>query len=71
MISLENEAIMIRKEIKNSKFVNQKQGYSDFVGSLTRLREDRSRSTSNNRLGIACQEPQSQLSPIDLSNQNH
>ena len=53
MISLENEAIMIRKELKDSKFVNEKQGYAGFVGGLTRLREDRSRSTSNNRLGIA------------------
>ena len=59
MISLENEAIMIRKEIKETKFINEKPEYNRFVGGLTRLREDRSRSTSNNRLGIASQGPQS------------
>ena len=35
MISLENESIMLRKEIKNAKFNNEKQGYSGFVGGLT------------------------------------
>ena len=35
MVSLENEAIMLRKEIKLAKFNNEKQGYSGFVGNLT------------------------------------
>ena len=35
MISLENEAIMLRKEIKDAKFNNEKQGYAGFVGGLT------------------------------------
>ena len=51
MVSLENEAIMLRKEIKLAKFNNEKQGYSGFVGNLTQLRQNRGRSTSNNRLG--------------------
>ena len=35
MISLENETIMLRKEIKQAKFNNEKQGYSGFLGNLT------------------------------------
>ena len=35
MCSLENEAIMIRKEIKDAKFNNEKSGYNGFVGGLT------------------------------------
>lgn len=49
MCSLENEAIMIRKEIKDAKFNNEKSGYNGFVGGLTQLRQNRIRSSSNNR----------------------
>jgi len=35
MVSLENESIYLRKEIKASKFNNQKQGYIGFVSNLT------------------------------------
>ena len=43
MINLENEAVMLREEIKNSKFNNEKGGYDKFVTGLTRLRSrDRS-----------------------------
>ena len=38
MLKLENESIMLRKEIKEAKFVNEKQGYSGFLGNLTQLR---------------------------------
>lgn len=41
IISLENESIMLRKEIKDCKFGNEKQGYAGFVGSLTQLRQTR------------------------------
>ena len=44
MVSLENESIYLRKEIKNSKFTNEKQGYLGFVGNLTQLRASRERS---------------------------
>ena len=30
---------MLRKEIKDCKFGNEKSGYAGFVGSLTKLRE--------------------------------
>ena len=43
MINLENEAVMLREEIKNAKFNNEKGGYDKFVGGLTVLRpRDRS-----------------------------
>ena len=38
MINLENEAVMLRHEIKNAKFNNEKGGYDRFVGGLTVLR---------------------------------
>ena len=38
MVKLENESIMLRKEIKDAKFVNEKQGYVGFLGGLTQLR---------------------------------
>ena len=49
MISLENESVMLRKEIKDAKFNNEKTGYSGFIGGLTKLRSSRERSTSNNQ----------------------
>lgn len=33
--SLENEAVFLRKEIKNAKFNNEKQGYTGFLTGLT------------------------------------
>ena len=48
MINLENEAVMLRDEIKNAKFNNEKGGYDKFVGGLTKLR---SRDRSDNRGG--------------------
>lgn len=68
MISLENEAIMLRKEIKQAKFNNEKTGYSGFVGSLTQLRQSRGRSTSNNRFGDRSTSAERQH--VTLSNQN-
>ena len=47
MISLENEAIMLRREIKDAKFHNEKSGYAGFLGGLTQLRDSRDRSKSN------------------------
>ena len=38
MINLENEAVMLREEIKSAKFNNEKGGYDKFVGGLTVLR---------------------------------
>ena len=35
MINLENEAVMLRDEIKKAKFNNEKGGYDRFVGGLT------------------------------------
>ena len=50
MVNLENESVMLRKEIKESKFNNEKQGYAGFLGGLTKLREgSRLRSTSKNQ----------------------
>lgn len=49
VVSLENEAVMLRKEIKESKFNNEKQGYDRFVGGLTKLRSSQERPKSNNR----------------------
>lgn len=40
MISLEKEAILLRKEIKDCKYLNEKQGYEYFVGGLTKLRHN-------------------------------
>ena len=48
MINLENEAVMLREEIKNAKFNNEKGGYDKFVGGLTVLRaRDRSNPKGN------------------------
>ena len=45
MINLENEAIMLRDEIKRAKFNNEKGGYDRFVNGLTQIKSrDRSRS---------------------------
>jgi len=44
VINLENEAVMLRDEIKNAKFNNEKGGYDKFVGGLTKLRASRDRS---------------------------
>ena len=52
MLSLENETIMLRKEIKEAKFNNEKKGYQGFLGGLTQLRNSRSRSVSNNRVVV-------------------
>lgn len=68
MCSLENEAIMIRKEIKESKFNNEKQGYNGFVGGLTQLRSNRVRSSSNNR-GVDRISAERKL--VNLSNHNY
>ena len=68
MISLENETIMLRKEIKQAKFNNEKQGYSGFLGNLTQLRQSRGRSTRNNRFGENSASAERQT--ITLSNQN-
>ena len=66
MCNLETEAIMLRKEIKDAKFNNEKQGYNGFVGGLTQLRTNRGRSTSNNR-GV---DRSAERKPINLSNNN-
>ena len=43
MINLENEAVMLRDEIKKAKFNNEKGGYDRFVGGLTVIKSrDRS-----------------------------
>jgi hypothetical protein len=69
MLSLENESIMLRREIKDVKFHNEKSGYTGFVGGLTKLRESRERSTSNNRGGTTS--ALSGLSPgLNLSSHN-
>ena len=48
MINLENEAVMLRDEIKNSKFNNEKGGYDKFISGLTVLRaRDRSNRKGN------------------------
>lgn len=49
MVSLENESITLRREIKEAKFNNEKSGYTGFVSGLTKLRQSRERSASNNR----------------------
>jgi hypothetical protein len=51
MINLENEAVMLREEIKNSKFHNEKGGYDKFVGGLTKLRS-RERSNPGGRSSV-------------------
>jgi hypothetical protein len=38
MVSLENESITLRREIKEAKFNNEKSGYTGFVSGLTKLR---------------------------------
>ena len=48
MINLENEAVMLRDEIKRAKFNNEKGGYDKFVGGLTTLKT-RERSKSNTK----------------------
>ena len=64
MVSLENESIYLRKEIKASKFNNQKQGYIGFVSNLTQLRQSRDR--SHNRV----EQLSAERRPVNLSNQN-
>ena len=46
IIALENENIMLREEIKKSKFNCEKNKYENFLGGLTVLRKD---STSRER----------------------
>jgi len=67
MISLENESIVLRREIKDVKFNNEKSGYTGFVGGLTKLREGRDRSTSNNRGSSTLSGP---TTGLNLSNHN-
>lgn len=64
MVSLENESVYLRKEIKASKFNNQKQGYIGFVSNLTQLRQSRDR--SHNRV----EQLSAERRPVNLSNQN-
>lgn len=52
VVSLENESIYLRKEIKNAKFNNEKSGYTGFVSGLTKLRSSQERSKSSNRLFV-------------------
>lgn len=62
MQALEKEAVMLRHEIKNAKFNNERAPYDKFVSSLTTLRPNKQKSTnsrarlnestlSNNELG--------------------
>ena len=51
MCQLENESITLRKEIKATKFNNEKSGYTGFLSGLTQLRRSEERSRSNNRMG--------------------
>ena len=41
LIQLENETTMLRKEIKDCKYNNEKQGYEGFLNGLTILRQSR------------------------------
>ena len=43
---LENETIMLRKEIKDCKYNNEKKGYERFLSGLTKLNERRVSSIS-------------------------
>ena len=44
ILNLEREAVMLRKEIKDAKYNNEKNSYKDFVKNLTVLRPERGRS---------------------------
>ena len=64
VVSLENESIMIRKEIKDAKFNNEKSGYNGFVSGLTRLRSSTERQKSAGRVAAVSQ-------GITLAKQNY
>lgn len=40
IVSLENENLMLREEIKRAKFFKEKSGYADFTAGLTVLRKE-------------------------------
>lgn len=71
VVSLETEAIMLRKEIKDSKFNNEKQGYDKLIGGLTKIRSSQERSRSHNRgdlSGVSAERQQS--NHTNLANQS-
>jgi len=66
VVQLENEAIYLRKEIKEAKFHNEKHGYAGFVGGLVQLRKSSERSKSKN---LPSSEPSFEHRAFNVSNQ--
>ena len=55
IVSLENENLMLREEIKRAKFFKEKSGYADFTAGLTVLRKEahsRERVTKQNMTSL-------------------
>ena len=66
MTNLEREAIMLRKQIKEAKYANEKNSYQEFAKRLTVLRSDRGRSSltrSQNEKSVSAER---RKSPIDF-----